>query len=82
MIPREQSPRQPAAYSPRIRGDDPATCWLCLPWRPILPVFAGMIPSLAMLVLLARNSPRIRGDDPGGYTGDNQAYRFSPYSRG
>ena len=50
--------------------------------KPILPVFAGMVPQFPMRVFLQFDSPRIRGDGPISANNANKIEEFSPYSRG
>ena len=48
----------------------------------ILPVFAGMIPTLTTAGFSTPYSPRIRGDDPEGEYIRPAVGIFSPYLRG
>ena len=48
----------------------------------ILPVFAGMIPTLPYVTVTRDDSPRIRGDDPSSSSRSRSSAAFSPYSRG
>ena len=50
--------------------------------KEILPVFAGMIPTVVDGGPSAGDSPRIRGDDPADDPRQVDAMLFSPYSRG
>ena len=68
-------------FSPYSRG------WSCVSSSTtllvmILPVFAGMVPSLGNACRQSAYSPRIRGDGPERNTAWFPHPRFSPYSRG
>ena len=68
-------------FSPYSRG------W-SLVWRPllrftrILPVFAGMVLLLKIVIFTPSYSPRIRGDGPRLMPPWIRSFKFSPYSRG